>query len=358
MTTDGPWGLTPLLERVRAGALAAARRPPLTDNVDPERFPEGMPVLTPEQSIARREHLAEHADQWQWLQDHLEPECRPLLLERLAFHVLGHMGARIGPSPHEVRSLLAAAEEQLVSARDVTPLRYAGSPASHRFDLRPLGVPATIESYMLGIQGTFQLQQYRSPTHPAAWPTPGDVAIDAGGCFGETALWLAHIVGPTGRVVTLEFAAENLVILRANLDRNPALAGRIDLVERALWDRTGDSLQIARGGPATTVCASDAPAAGSRPVRSVCLDDLVADAVVDRVDFVKMDIEGAEPAALSGAVRTLERFRPRLALAVYHDIDHLWQLPRFLAGRGLGYRFALGHFTMHDEETVLYAWTG
>ena len=45
-----------------------------------------------------------------------------------------------------------------------------------------------------------------------------------------------------------------------------------------------------------------------------------------------------------------------MALAAYHDIDHLWQLPRFLAARALGYRFALGHFTMHDKETVLYAW--
>ena len=40
----------------------------------------------------------------------------------------------------------------------------------------------------------------------------------------------------------------------------------------------------------------------------------------------------------------------------YHDIDHLWQLPRFLAGLQLGYRFSISHFTMHDEETVLYGW--
>ena len=112
------------------------------------------------------------------------------------------------------------------------------------------------------------------------------------------------------------------------------------------------------GGPAASVCAGDVPAgeAGGSVARSIALDDLVADGVIDRVDFVKLDIEGAEPMALTGAVQVLERFRPRLALATYHEIDHLWQLPRFLAGLQPGYRFSIGHFTIHDEETVLYGW--
>ena len=59
---------------------------------------------------------------------------------------------------------------------------------------------------------------------------------------------------------------------------------------------------------------------------------------------------------MQGAARTLTTYRPRLALAVYHEIDHLWQLARSLDGLDLGYRFALGHFTAHEEETVLYAW--
>jgi FkbM family methyltransferase len=351
--------LPPILTRVWAETLAATRRPPLTDNVDPERFPGGMPVLAPGQSTERREHLAQHGAEWQWLNDSLDPGSRQLLFDRLVFYLLGHVHARIGPSPDQLRDLLRSAHERLVTARDVTSLRYAGSPNSHLFDLRPLGFPAVLESYMLGIQGTFQLQQYRCPTYVAARPRFGDIAIDAGGCFGETALWLAHAVGGKGRVLTLEFDVENLVLLRANLERNPSLASRITLLEAALWSRSGCSLQIAMGGPAATVSASDVPAgdtAGAPVARSIALDDLIADGVIDRVDFVKLDIEGAEPMALVGAVRVLERFRPRLALAAYHDIDHLWQLPRFLARLQLGYRFSMGHFTIHDEETVLYGW--
>ncbi len=350
-----------LLGRVFNTADAAVEAPALADNVDPERFPEGMAEVTPAETRARREHLAAAAERWEWLADRLDPASRDRLERLLAFHLVGHRHARVGPSAAEVRALLAQADEQLITARDVTPIPYAGSAATHHFDLSPLGFDITLESYMLGVQGTFQLQQYASPEHPEAWPAPGDVAIDAGGCFGETALWLADRVGPDGQVQTLEFAPANLAILQANLERNPGLGSQVAVTEAALWEGRA-RLRVDRGGPASMVSAAapqvtDAtPAPASGLVAAVGLDDLVRDAGLDRVDFLKLDIEGAEPAALRGAADTLERWHPRLALAAYHDIDHLWQLPLAMTELDCGYRFALGHFTMHAEETVVYGW--
>ena len=43
---------------------------------------------------------------------------------------------------------------------------------------------------------------------------------------------------------------------------------------------------------------------------------------MERVDFIKMDIEGAEPKALIGAERTIREHRPQLAISVYHDLKH------------------------------------
>ena len=51
------------------------------------------------------------------------------------------------------------------------------------------------------------------------------------------------------------------------------------------------------------------------------LDDIVDDLGLDRVDVIKMDIEGAERVALQGARRTIRRFRPRMAICTYHRID-------------------------------------
>jgi FkbM family methyltransferase len=339
-----------LVDRVHT----AAASPAFTDNVDPERFPDGLATRTPEESAARLQHLENHADDLDWLAARLDPRSQQLLADRLIFHVLGHAHARIGPTRAQTDALLHTARTQLITQADLSALRYAGASDSQLFDLTPLGYDIRLESYLLGIQGTFQLQQYRAPHLPDAHPRPGDVAIDAGGCFGETALWLSDCVGPTGHVICLEFAPANLQILHANLDRNPAHAQRIEIVEAALWERSGERLKIELDGPASEITAPHHRAGAGAGALTVALDDLVADRRLPRVDFLKLDIEGAEPAALGGATRTLTESRPRLAIAVYHDIDHLWQLAQLIDGLGLGYRFSLGHFTMHDEETVLY----
>ena len=72
-----------------------------------------------------------------------------------------------------------------------------------------------------------------------------------------------------------------------------------------------------------------------------------------RPDFVKMDIEGGEMAALKGMSRTLEACHPRLAIAVYHKPEDLWNIPHWVAG----YYDRL-YFRQHAPngfETVLYA---
>ena len=77
--------------------------------------------------------------------------------------------------------------------------------------------------------------------------------------------------------------------------------------------------------------------------------------ILSKVNFIKMDIEGAELAALHGAEITLRQFRPKLAICVYHQLEDFWTIPQFLDGLDLGYRFYLRHFTAYGEETVLFA---
>jgi methyltransferase FkbM-like protein len=51
------------------------------------------------------------------------------------------------------------------------------------------------------------------------------------------------------------------------------------------------------------------------------VDRIAAELKLDRIDFIKMDIEGAEPNALAGARGVLARYRPRMAICVYHKSD-------------------------------------
>jgi hypothetical protein len=96
-------------------------------------------------------------------------------------------------------------------------------------------------------------------------------------------------------------------------------------------------------------------AGGAGSTSTDSIDALVQRGAIGRVDFIKLDIEGSELSALRGADSTLRRFRPRLAIAAYHRPDDLVTIPEYLDSLGVGYRFRLGHFTIHREETVLFA---
>lgn len=71
--------------------------------------------------------------------------------------------------------------------------------------------------------------------------------------------------------------------------------------------------------------------------------------------FISMDIEGAELEALKGAEKTIQESRPDMGICVYHSPSHLWEIPLYLHGLGLGYRFYLRNYTSFTGETVLYA---
>jgi len=73
--------------------------------------------------------------------------------------------------------------------------------------------------------------------------------------------------------------------------------------------------------------------------------------------FISMDIEGAELRALEGAKKTITKSRPALAICVYHSVDHLWTIPRWINALGLGYRFWLRNYCSFTSETVLYAYS-
>ena len=57
------------------------------------------------------------------------------------------------------------------------------------------------------------------------------------------------------------------------------------------------------------------------------IDKLAAELSLPRVDYIKMDIEGAEPNALEGGRATIARWKPRLSLSAYHEPDHVVRIP-------------------------------
>lgn len=74
-----------------------------------------------------------------------------------------------------------------------------------------------------------------------------------------------------------------------------------------------------------------------------------------RPTFICMDVEGAEPEVIKGAVKLLKESQPDLAISVYHAPHHIWEIPNFIHNLNLGYAFYLRNYTTFTGETVLYA---
>ncbi len=187
---------------------------------------------------------------------------------------------------------------------------------------------------------------------------PGMCAIDLGAHIGYFTLLAAHLVGPTGKVYAFEPAPKTYRILEKNI----ALNGYHNVLafQKAVADRTGTMmfhLLSKAGSPSNTMYADARYDYESVPVDVTTLDEFLESEGWPHVDLVKMDIEGAELAALSGMRTFLERQIPPPVLIVEFSPDALARSgvsPKaFLATiseRGFRTRFIMGNEAVESTD--------
>jgi FkbM family methyltransferase len=147
--------------------------------------------------------------------------------------------------------------------------------------------------------------------------------VDAGANEGLYTLFAARRVGPSGRVLAVEPSLRELGRLRANVRLNRL--DNVRVVPQALADREDKArlllAEAAHAGQNTlgAFIYAGVAAADEVMVDRVRLDDLLAAQGHDRIDVIKLDIEGAEFAALRGAEETVARCRPALLFELSDD---------------------------------------
>lgn len=284
-----------------------------------------------------------------------DDSSRAILVKVIAYRILSYRRVKLPLNTADYWSARKAATALIRGDDTLDPeFRVGGTSwALRRFHLGDIGYPIELFFSTLGVFNTFMLKQYEyQKRSPIVKVREGDYVIDGGGCWGDTALYFASAVGAEGRVFSFEFTPPNLKIFAANMALNPELSARIQVVPHAMWDHSGEHIGYDMNGPGTSL-ANDAGHALSASTMSV--DDFVKNERIARVDFIKMDIEGAELKALRGAEATIRSWAPTLAISVYHKEDDLLEIPAFLDSLGGGYDLFLDHYTIYGEETVLFA---
>ncbi|MFG0306008.1 MAG: FkbM family methyltransferase [Phycisphaerales bacterium JB040] len=141
---------------------------------------------------------------------------------------------------------------------------------------------------------------------------PGMCAIDLGAHKGAYTYWLRRAVGRSGRVVAVEAQQR----LAERLDRLMRGSANVDVVWAAISDRTGTGRLSTRADGsshgASITGFGDEPDAPTSEVPTTTLGDLLASRGLDRLDFIKCDVEGHEVAVFEASVETLAQHRPTI----------------------------------------------
>lgn len=150
---------------------------------------------------------------------------------------------------------------------------------------------------------------------------PGMVCMDVGANIGAVSLHLALRTGPEGKVFAFEPVPANAARLRENCQRNN-LCNWLQVVEVALSDQNASlALLIASAahsnqGMGSLVEVDHGDLCHQISVESQTLDSFCETNSVGRLDFIKVDIQGAEPLFIQGAKQTLRRLKPTLVMEV------------------------------------------
>lgn len=167
-------------------------------------------------------------------------------------------------------------------------------------------------------------------------PQAGDTIIDGGAYDGNTAYHFMSSIHGEGKIFAFEMDADNYKTLLANINRNPYSA---DIVAENLG-LGGKETQIPyiKGGTASHVASN-----GNAMANIIDLDTYVYRNKINRVDLIKLDVEGSELESLMGARQAIVKWKPRLQVCLYHNLNDLWTIPLYIKKLKPNYKFSLRH---------------
>jgi FkbM family methyltransferase len=152
---------------------------------------------------------------------------------------------------------------------------------------------------------------------------PGNIFVDIGANLGYFTLIASRLVGTEGKVISFEPATETYNFCKKNIELNKLT--NVELYKCGLWNEK------------KTLMISDSPQLGGNHIsdKGDSIECIPLDSLDLTPNMIKMDIEGAEPYALQGMVKTLKRYHPAIVLEINRqclrthfkkDAEDIWKL--------------------------------
>lgn len=169
----------------------------------------------------------------------------------------------------------------------------------------------------------------------------GKAVIDGGGFIGDT-LVLFREMFVQSVIHSFEPASASYERL-VNLLPQDIASGHIKAYQKALGKAAG-TLRLSKNQGAVDAMASTHTdyhkADMYEDVEVVSIDDFVRENNLE-VGMIKLDVEGAEPDIIQGALETIKSQKPMLIIAFYHQPDEFYELKPYLESLNLGYKFTI-----------------
>lgn len=181
---------------------------------------------------------------------------------------------------------------------------------------------------------------------------PGTAFVDAG-CFDcrDSLRFVQWCANKYSKIYAFEPETANYKHCR-NIAAAKGLQ-RFELIHAGLGRTCVSGSLSTQGHSSKIISQQEAPLTDNMETISiVTLDDIIQE---KEVGFIKMDIEGAEYDALLGAEKVIIRNTPLLAICIYHRQGDMLAIMEYLHSIVPEYRFWIRHYSICQNETVLYA---
>ena len=184
-------------------------------------------------------------------------------------------------------------------------------------------------------------------------PNSHSIYLDCGAYDGDTIL-LFHKAATNGydKIIALEPDPNIYSNLTMLIDSHHIK--NVEIIKVGAYNKKS-IVSFEQDGVYSNITKTDIKSSNNKKVINIQVDKI--DNIVENmpIDIIKMDIEGAEYYALQGAEKAIIKYKPKLAICLYHNYEDFLRIPLLINEMQEGYRFYLRHQSFGCTDTILFA---